>query len=649
MLLADIVKAYRCWRLHNGTFQSYLETKGRQALVDLIEPWWYSWASNWIVNVHGAGFCNLFNDIRMARGNLSQETIEATKKSILDKDKDKGLVQLLISNHPPSAPFDYTTIQAGATVESCGCVWGGSTSDSEILSTDSIADLIHWIIDCDQHIDDSSYLEPGRSIYHSSKATKKNTKPLASDPGHAEPSSSQSENLTENEDSNRLENSENSTSSTTLSELSKLAHPSSLFNKFPHAAASTATAVAKGSLDGFNNLMYYSTFGLVNINKVSVPEETVLDGPTDDLNDSKFLIGFEGNLDEDEQENLNPGSETVTPSESNSQDDTTQAQSNGLSEINHEGREQTNSPGSSASSDSIDTSSTHLDATKFSYKRVLLSLNSSSNQFQPYNIVVFRRRPFIFTLVFTPQSTALSDKSYYLSLYRRLASLTEPMYSDLIPTSKKHDSTKSRSKSSLAPIPNNSQSSSNQPILSPVAPTYGPHSPSSLTHADSIPASGSFSNRKSSSASTNANSQFSKIKKFYYLVHDPNKSIIQYSLPEIISYQTIYQLASKVMSGEDAPEFQNALFKRDELIHVHQSMAHISLSRHKHESEKFIRTAKGWWVYWERLPDKRQVVLARKWNSPGKPPSSNPINGLINALGPDANAWLNEYKSSGLV
>lgn len=47
------------------------------------------------------------------------------------------------------------------------------------------------------------------------------------------------------------------------------------------------------------------------------------------------------------------------------------------------------------------------------------------------------------------------------------------------------------------------------------------------------------------------------------------------------------------MSGEDAPEFQNALFKRDELIHVHQSMAHISLSRHKHESEKFIRTAKG--------------------------------------------------------
>lgn len=648
MLVSDIIKTYRRWRLHNGTFQSYLETKGREALVDHIDPWWRAWASHWIVNVNGAGFCSLYHDIRTARGNLSQETIEAIKASILEKDKDKGLTQLLISNHPPSAPFDYTTIQAGATVESCGCVWGGSTDPGNNLSTDSIADLVYWIIDCDQYMDDLAYLEPSGYIYHLDRRAQRDSTAVMS---HAKVKklSKKTSNASNTPDTASIgEQVQSSSSTPTLLELSRLTHPSSLFTNFNSAAVSTASAVAKGSVDGLSSLVYYSTFGLVDVKKPT-PNDPVPDGPTDDLNDSRFLVGFEGNLEEDEEEELPDSSNERHPSsEESNQLDTNP------DEIEEDGHTTEDTQ-----LDELD----ELHGARFSYKRVLLSLKSSSDTFEPYNIVIFRRRPFIFTLIFTVQSPVLSDKDYYFSLYKRLASLTEPIYSDLVPNIK-HLTTKSRKRDSRSSFLGGPRHMNESPSPRPsdrnqarnfVSSTSGPFSPSALSFASPVPLPSPSRDAPNQSGGNGSNTQnlaynsLLKIKTFYYLVHDPNRNIVQYSLPEIISYQTLYRLASEVTSGEDDPEFQLALFKRDELIHVHQTMAHISISRHKHETEKFIRTAKGWWIYWSKLADKREVVVARKWNKPGKPPSSDPINGLISALGPDANAWLNEYKTSGRV
>lgn len=593
-----------------------MEENSRQALVDHLYPWWRAWAEHWIVNIHGAGFCNLYNDIRTAKGTISHETVEAIKAAILEKDKNKGLVQILISNHPPSAPFDYTTVQGGSNVENCGCVWGGTIESEMLLSTDSIADIIYWVIDCDQYMDDSAFLEPSGYIYHlDRRARRESIIPLTSPVPASE------------------SNSEGS---------SFLSSPSALFSNIPHAAASAANTVAKGSLDGLTNLMYYSTFGFLNINKTPSPELPATEGPADDLNDSRFLVGFEGALDEDPENNLPSSAGLNSPDFLPSQ-------------VGDDGDD--------------DEQNATLEAT-FSYKRLLLSLDDSPNVFEPYNVIIFRRRPFIFTLIFKSQSPVLSNKSYYFSLYRRLASLTEPIYADLnaaaIKKEHRHKKHYHPQPQGHSPSPTPSHSRATQ--LTPSSLSYAPPLPTSvlsitLAPANTLPStasppSSSLPSHQITSTTSPSQSQSqtnfhpsitsNKKKKFYYLVHDPHNHIVQYSLPEIISYQTLFQIAAEIEGGEEDPEFQHALFKRDELIHVHQVMTHISLSRHKSETEKFIRTAKGWWIYWARLPDKREVVVARKWNKPGKPPS-DPINGLLSALGNDANTWLNEYRNYGRV
>lgn len=552
----------------------------------------------------------------MARGNLSHETVEAIKAAVLTKDTDKGLVQILISNHPPSEPFDYTVAQGAANVESCGCVWAAGTVGNEnhedelerqFLSPESVADITSWVIDCESYLDDSAFLEPSGYIYHLDRRVRRESaiSVLSSESSSSSLSIAPSSTLgiagprappapppvptpapASKSDSSSL-----------------LKNPAVLFSALPHAAASTVTSVAKGSIDGLSSLMYYSTFGLINVNKASSPEAEIAEGPADDINDSRFLVGFEGTLDEDSS--IKPATPISEQPEADSDDIAIE-----------------------------DDDDDDANATQFSYKRLLLSSKESPDVYEPFNIVIFRRRPFVFTLVFKPQSTVLSDKEYYLSLYRRLASLTEPIYADLNAASIKHHRHKKHHH--------------NHPATTPPGTAPAPLSNAALSYAAPIPATAAATLSPSSPQQQQLHHIASKKKKFYYLVHDPKKHVVQYSLPEIISYQTLFQLAQQVKDCEDDPEFQTALVKRDELIHVHQAMAHIALPRHKDETEKFTRTAKGWWIYWSKLADERQVVVARKWNKPGKPPA-DPINGLLSALGTDGASWLDEYKASGRV
>lgn len=102
----------------------------------------------------------------MGRGNLSHETVEAINAAILDKDSDKGLVHVLVTNHPQSLPFDYTSALGATNVENCGCVWAATPPGSQHLSHESLADIVSWVIDCESYMDDSAFLEPSGYIYH---------------------------------------------------------------------------------------------------------------------------------------------------------------------------------------------------------------------------------------------------------------------------------------------------------------------------------------------------------------------------------------------------------------------------------------------------------------------------------------------------
>lgn len=568
----------------------------------------------------------------MSRGTLSQETIDAIKAVILDKDSDKGLVDMIITHHPPNSNslFDYVSVNGSSNVENCGCVWSGSSSstiesEESSLSFESVADLVYWIIDCDQYMDDSAFLEPTGYIYHLDKRGRRDSTASSTSSIHT------------------TSNVSGTTQSISESASHILTNPTSIFTSLPSVASSTVSTVAKGSMDGLSNLMYYSSFGFINTKSQLSKDKVIPEGPADDVNDSQFLIGIEGNLDTDQ--NDDDGSSMAGNNRGDPLDDITDP----TYEEEHFRSQQQD-----------------LHSTNFTYKRVMLSFKNKPDSFAPYNIIIFRRRPFIFTLIFESKSPILSDKKYYRSLYNRLASLTEPIYSDLnISSFNRHPY------SSSAPKGHNHRthkSNNSHHSLNSIA------SNSSLSMVAPVPSTSPSSANNFNAAFFN-NTLSGKRKKVYYLVHDPNRHIVQYSLPEIISYQTLFQLASEaqntkgkskkshknrrsssssttynrsespLFSGQsNDPEFLDALAKREELIHVHQVMAHICLQRHPRDTEKFIRTAKGWSVYWAKLKDKREVVVAGKWGKTGKPPS-DPISGILQALGNEENVWANEDRT----
>lgn len=563
----------------------------------------------------------------MSRGTLSQETLDAINAVILDKDADKGLVDMIITHHPPNSNslFDYVSVNGSSNVENCGCVWSGSSSSTleseKSLSFESVADLVYWIIDCDQYMDDSAFLEPTGYIYHLDKRGRRNSTTSSTSSTHT------------------TSNLSATAQSITGSASHILTHPTSIFTNFPGVASSTVSTVAKGSMDGLSNLMYYSSFGLINTKSHSPKDKMIPEGPADDVNDSRFLIGIEGSLDTDQTED--EGSSTNNSNREDPLEDM-------VDPTYDDGRS--------------DSPQQDLRYTNFTYKRVMLSFKGNPDKFAPYNVIIFRRRPFIFTLIFESKSPILSDRNYYRSLYNRLASLTEPIYSDLNISSFNRQPYSSSTTSKGQQNSRTHKSSNSQHSLASIA------SPSSaLSVVPPIPSSSPSSANNFNAAFFN-NTLTGKRKKVYYLVHDPNRHIVQYSLPEIISYQTLFQLASEaqakskskkskhrrdsnssipafhrsespLFSGQtNDPEFLDALAKREELIHVHQVMAHICLQRHPRDTEKFIRTAKGWSVYWAKLKDSREVVVAGKWGKTGKPPS-DPIGGILQALGNEESVW----------
>lgn len=436
-------------------------------------------------------------------------------------------------------------------IENCGCVWAGNNA----LHHDTVSDIVRWAVDCENCEDETSYVEPSGFIYHLDKSLKK-----------------------------------------------KLGIPNSSFlENFATTSAHTVSTVAKESISQLADLVHISTFGFFGSSKrvSQSPEGSNDTGPSDDLAESRFLVGLEGELEEDENENTAEvfASDTDLYSEMLSPEDT------GDRKIN------------------------------LSYKKLFLRLEneqrnespSSSDsdsknlfEFEQCSVVVYRRRPFVFTLLYKSKSPALSDKTYYQSLHRRLASLSEPIYTDL--TSEGHESSISDTSSRPAESGRPRGNSRARP-----------------RSASTVLAKARYNSKASGSS-----------QEFYYHAYDPNKHKVQYSLPEIPPLEYIMQLEQE--ANDDGATAQQADFDRLELIHVHLNMAHISFTcSHKGDKEKVIRTARGWWVYWSRLSDGRQIVFARKWNRPGKPPLGSASNGLLGVLGKDAKVWLDDYTNFGKV
>lgn len=436
---------------------------------------------------------------------ITAETVEAIKAAILQKDVDKGLLDMII------------TRQDSASTENCGCTWTGNGT----LHHDTISDIVKWVLDCEKTEDETSYVEPSGFIYHLNKSLKK--------PTHT-PSPSFMEN-------------------------------------FASTSAQTMSTVAKESMSQLADLMHISTFGFFGTTKSSpAPEQKPVVGPSDDLGDSRFLVGLEGDLEDDDVDRI----PEIYTSDTDLYSEILPAEEPESHKIN------------------------------LSYKKLYVRYETDEDTLAPLeqcSVVIYRRRPFIFILLYKSKSPDLSSKAYYQSLHRRLASLSEPIYTDL--TSEHRE--------------NNASENSND------RPRHRAPQPSIKSNQE-----------------------------FYYYAYDPALNKVQYSLPDIPSLESILQLEQDTQ--DDGTLAQKADLARTELIHVHQHMAHIAVNcSHKGDKEKFIRTARGWWVYWSKLGDGREILFARKWTRPGKPPMGSASTGLLGVLGKDAKVWLDEYKYFGKV
>jgi hypothetical protein len=355
LLGAQILKAYKRWRLHYGSMTDYLETDSHEQLVGALKDWWIAWSNYWNIYLHGQGAVDLLDDYTIkSKGQLKCETVEAIRAII---DKDDGLVDMIVTRHDDSR------------VVNEGCVWMGK----DALAAESVNDIVRWAMDCVNSRNDSSFLQPSGFVYHLNQSEPKNLKlkSMSTAIQSSLPSVDQSSEHTSSQTSPRPSE---SSASSALANLMKGA-----INVNMHTATNMATTMANATVDSVTNLMglvhMKSLSSLIGRTKQAVDVE---EPPSDDLSESRFLIGLKEDLEEEFEDELEQNTYIITK------------------------------------------------------KTVFLRLNSES-KFKAFNIVVYRQRPFIFTLVFESRTKSLDDKSYYLGLHRRLVSLVDPIFTDLSP------------------------------------------------------------------------------------------------------------------------------------------------------------------------------------------------------------------------
>jgi First Longin domain of INTU, CCZ1 and HPS4 len=147
-------------------------------------------------------------------------------------------------------------------------------------------------------------------------------------------------------------------------------------NSLTAPLANMGTAISNATIDSVNNFMERVNLKSFSIGRGKTPVVQQLSNP-DDLGDSRFLIGLMGDLEGDGSSE-EPRPPPIT-------------------------------------------------------KRSLFVKRKEADSYIPVNVVVYRRRPFTFILLFdtgNQHHQTLDNPAYYVTLHRRLASLSEPFLSD---------------------------------------------------------------------------------------------------------------------------------------------------------------------------------------------------------------------------
>ncbi|KAG5362411.1 hypothetical protein CJU90_5117 [Yarrowia sp. C11] len=123
---------------------------------------------------------------------------------------------------------------------------------------------------------------------------------------------------------------------------------------------------------------------------------------------------------------------------------------------------------------------------------------------------------------------------------------------------------------------------------------------------------------------------------FYYIVVDPRQQTLTTNLRHV-PFDTE---AVNVVNPNPDPH-------NSEVAHVHTQFGRLMSHQEAFLGhEKLARSNQNWWFYWTRLPDQRQVYMARKWLK-SKPSADG--HSVVNAMGKSAKLWLDGYVKSGLT
>ncbi|ANB14299.1 Vacuolar fusion protein CCZ1 [Sugiyamaella lignohabitans] len=637
MLISQIFAAYRRWRLHYGKLCS--GSDDYEDIVKNLKPWWDAWCHNWVALPTCITELFQADHIRYAKGRVSETTSEAVS-AILERDNHPALVQMMILrsddgirlpisrptvdnetiaawetgsdavsvrssrsattaligslniqspsvgsdtgsdsssqtpslanqslNIPPSAtgsetvssgpPIQTARDASKGPLDSSGFVWTNHRANGPSIDSSSICDMVNWIQECLDCNDNSAFLESSGYVAHLNpvnyklprKSDKDNSPEILSGlsfpsgtafvngmasviPAMSSAATSMStatvssmnqlmDLMTFKSKSKATEQTEHSTAEEASADQVSIEQvPSEQSSLIPESARQELPRriVSEPPTHSKPRSSFSSYFGSLK----KAPKKLPTLSPFDELSDSRFLIGFTGDLEDDAE---------------------------------------------------YDTDE-HKLALMVTSKRVFVQVNSEENStYEPCRVVIYKRRPFVYVLLYLeskllPEKDPLDSPDLYFGLHRKLASLSEPIYTDL---------------------------SAGYPFTNDAA-------------------------------------------KFCYLAQDPIKMTIQSSLPPIP------RAPSPDLEKSDWEKLTQA---RADLVQLHQALGQLTFEAREYEVERFMRTSRGWWLYWTRLPDGRIAMFARKVTSrvSNGPDSS----GLLAALGKDARLWLEDYKYHGKV
>lgn len=123
---------------------------------------------------------------------------------------------------------------------------------------------------------------------------------------------------------------------------------------------------------------------------------------------------------------------------------------------------------------------------------------------------------------------------------------------------------------------------------------------------------------------------------FFYIVVDPKRKTLTTNLRHVPYDGEVVNFVNP------NPEPLN-----QEIAHVHTQFGRLMSQQESFLGhEKLARSNHNWWFYWTRLPDSRQVYMARKWLK-SKPSADG--HSVVNAMGKSAKLWLDGYVKTGLT